>query len=164
MKVINLYAGPGSGKSTLMAGVFYIMKMSGMSVEMAPEYAKELVWEERKEELALQVKVFAEQLWRIKRLEGKVDYVVTDSPILLSMIYGNSESLHKLCLEHYVKMNNINFFVKREKPYDPNGRNETLDAAQNIDKRIKDMLKHRSIRYLECSIHDPKSIVNFATD
>lgn len=41
---INLFAGPGTGKSTTAAGVFFEMKRSGMSVEYVTEYAKSLVF------------------------------------------------------------------------------------------------------------------------
>lgn len=41
MKVINLFAGPGSGKSTTCAGVFSKLKLAGVNCEMALEYAKD---------------------------------------------------------------------------------------------------------------------------
>ena len=45
-KVINLVGGPGSGKSTAMAGVFYNLKRLGVNCEMVTEYVKDKVWEE----------------------------------------------------------------------------------------------------------------------
>ena len=45
--VVNLFGGPGAGKSTLMAYLFYKLKILGVEVEMSPEFAKDLVWEER---------------------------------------------------------------------------------------------------------------------
>ena len=47
MIVVNLFAGPGSGKSTTCAGVFAKLKLAGVNCEMALEYAKDKVWEER---------------------------------------------------------------------------------------------------------------------
>ncbi len=44
--VINMFAGPGAGKSTLAAGTFFRLKCLGVNAEIAPEYAKDLVWEE----------------------------------------------------------------------------------------------------------------------
>ena len=44
--VINLCGGPGTGKSTLSANLFAKLKMAGVDVELAPEYVKDLVWEE----------------------------------------------------------------------------------------------------------------------
>lgn len=47
MKVINLFGGPGIGKSTLAAGLFEHMKIAGFNVELVNEYAKDMVWEQR---------------------------------------------------------------------------------------------------------------------
>lgn len=41
--VINLIGGPGSGKSTTAAGLFFRMKSMGVRCELVTEYAKELV-------------------------------------------------------------------------------------------------------------------------
>ena len=43
MIVVNLFAGPGSGKSTTCAGLFSKLKLAGIYCEMVLEYAKELV-------------------------------------------------------------------------------------------------------------------------
>ena len=44
--IINLIGGPGSGKSTTAAGLFYKLKQMGIDCEMALEFAKDNVWEE----------------------------------------------------------------------------------------------------------------------
>ena len=41
--VVNLIGGPGSGKSTTAAGLFYNLKKLGINCEMALEYAKDKV-------------------------------------------------------------------------------------------------------------------------
>jgi ATP:corrinoid adenosyltransferase len=51
MKVINLWAGPGAGKSTTASGLFYLMKTADMQVELVTEYAKDMTWEGRHEVL-----------------------------------------------------------------------------------------------------------------
>ena len=43
--VINLFSGPGVGKSTTAAMVFAKLKMNGVDCEMALEFAKEKVWD-----------------------------------------------------------------------------------------------------------------------
>jgi adenylate kinase family enzyme len=39
-KVINLFGGPGCGKSTLAARIFSILKLKDISCELINEYAK----------------------------------------------------------------------------------------------------------------------------
>ena len=40
--VVNLFGGPGTGKSTTMAHVFAELKWRGYDCEMSNEYAKEV--------------------------------------------------------------------------------------------------------------------------
>jgi len=90
--LINLFAGPGTGKSTTMAGVFSELKLRGVNCEMAPEFAKEKVWEKSVNILENQIYVFGKQYNTIHRLLGQVDIIITDSPLLLSSIYGTNET------------------------------------------------------------------------
>ena len=88
LKVINLFAGPGAGKSTTAAGLFHKMKLAGYKVELATEFAKELVWDDSLSVLNDQLYLVAEQHKRINRLKNhEIDYVVTDSPILMNLAY-----------------------------------------------------------------------------
>lgn len=80
-KVINLFAGPGAGKSTTAAALFVLMKTEGYKVELVTEYAKELVYAEDWETLNWQPAVTKEQDARQRRLVGKVDWIITDSPL-----------------------------------------------------------------------------------
>jgi hypothetical protein len=156
--VCNLFAGPGSGKSTLMAGIFSELKWRHISCEQAPEFAKEKVWESTDPEtleqsvpptLRCQPYVFGKQLFTIQRLIGKVDVVVTDSPLLLSIIYGKAEpeEFHQMVLHYHNRMRNINFFIDRIKPYDPNGRLQTEDGAREKDNEIIGLLDSKGIAY-----------------
>lgn len=43
--VVNLFGGPGCGKSTTMARLFADLKTRGLNVEMVSEFAKDLVYE-----------------------------------------------------------------------------------------------------------------------
>ena len=78
--VVNLFGGPGCGKSTLMAGIFHQLKIQGYDCEMVTEFAKDIVWEERTELLKEQIYVFTNQNYRLFRVNGKVDIIITDSP------------------------------------------------------------------------------------
>ena len=94
-KVINLFAPSGSGKSTGAAYIFSMLKMNGISCELIQEFAKDKVWENNTEifKPENQVYIFGKQFYRMSRLKDKVDYIITDSPLLLSNVYNKSEFL-----------------------------------------------------------------------
>ncbi|MBI2900133.1 MAG: AAA family ATPase [Planctomycetes bacterium] len=143
MKVINLFAGPGAGKSTTAAGLFHLMKLEGMNVELVTEYAKEMTWEKRNNILTDELYIFAKQHRRVRRLMGEVEYVVTDSPILLCIYYRKddySETFDKLVLELWNRYENLNFFVERAKPYVAVGRSQSEDEARAVDGGVKALL------------------------
>lgn len=45
--IINLYGGPGAGKSTSAAFLYYLLKANGFNVELVREYVKDWAWEKR---------------------------------------------------------------------------------------------------------------------
>lgn len=147
--VVNLYAGPGSGKSTTAAGIFFELKSRGINCELATEFVKDLVWEERHKAIDNQVYVFAKQHHRITRLLGEVDVIVTDSPLLLTLIYGKSgdDALKNLARCENEKFWSFNCFIKRNKDYNPKGRVQTYAEARNLDISIADMLDEEEIPY-----------------
>lgn len=152
LNVINLFAGPGAGKSTTRAGLFHIMKSKEFSVEEVQEYAKDVTWDETQILLADQLFVLANQNRRLTRLRGKVEVAVSDSPLLLTINYVSPEYLPKnfnnLTLELWNTYNNFNFFIERTKKYNPVGRNQTEEEARDIDLDIKEMLHRLEIPYV----------------
>ena len=80
MLVVNLFAPPGSGKSTMAAHIFAKLKQANINCELVTEFAKDLTWENRQNTLENQLYVFAEQHHRVNRLKKQVDVVITDSP------------------------------------------------------------------------------------
>jgi DNA replication protein DnaC len=149
--VINFFGGPGVGKSTLCAAVFVKLKVSGIDCEMATEYAKDITWEESYKKLENQIYVFGKQHSRVNRLLGKVDVVITDSPLLNSIVYDNSnnDALKNLVLYEFKKLNTLNFYVSRRLKYEENGRNQNIDEAINIDNIYKKILENNQIQYFE---------------
>ncbi len=154
MKIINLFGGPGTGKSTIAAGVFQNMKMMRHEVELVTEYAKDLVWEERSNLFNSQDYISAKQCRRLSRLEEKVDWVVTDSPLLLGLFYISDDFPGKdhFCnylIERFNSYDNINIFLKRTVPYNPNGRIHNFNEAKNIDSFINDFLLSNNVDFLK---------------
>lgn len=156
MKVINLFGGPGTGKSTSAAGLFYEMKSKGYKVELVTEFAKDLVYQESFFRLKDQLMIFARQNHKLWILRDKVDFAIVDSPLLLSQHYFQdnndySEKLFKdLVLDTYNRYDNVNIFLKRnieEHPYQEYGRSQTLDEAIEIDNSIKSILDSVNANY-----------------
>jgi hypothetical protein len=146
LKVINLFGGPGCGKSTTAADVFARMKMEGFEVELILEYAKSRVYEEHSSVFADQAYLFAKQLRQFHRLEGKVEWAVCDSPLLLSVMYAQEydyryQTFIPFVYEASSCFNNFNFFLKRPTSYNPNGRLHTEDQARELDKQCEEVLR-----------------------
>jgi len=153
--VVNLFAGPGSGKSTFTGGIFWELKWAGIDCEMALEYAKDLVWEGSHEKLARsQGYVYSKQHQRLNRVMGKVEVIITDSPILLSTVYdelynpsGFDPLFRDYVIQNHNRMRTINFFIERHKEYNPNGRLQTREGAVDIDNRVKGFLTNYNIPF-----------------
>jgi len=140
--IVNLYGGPGTGKSTTAAATFAELKFQGVNCELVTEYAKDLVWGRTTVTLDNQLYLLGKQYHRLWRMLDQVDVVVTDSPLLLFTYYGRkqSETFRQLVLETYQSMDNYNIFLKRVKEYNPAGRVQTEDEAREIDFVLADML------------------------
>lgn len=163
-KVINFFGGPGSGKSTSAAGLFSILKSKKVNVELVQEFAKEAAWDESFLLLENQIHVFGEQFRRQFRLIDKVDYIITDSPLLLSSVYFEKyfdKSKQKLFSTEFKKttidyfdlvskeFNNINFFIRRNKEFSSYGRVEKEDEAKELDEIIYQKLISSSSEFYE---------------
>ena len=153
LKVINLFAGPGASKSTTRAGLFCLMKQNMVSVEEVTEYAKDVVWDGQNDILADQLYVAAHQNHRLHRLQSKVKWSVSDSPLLLSIRYASVDFLpihfRNLIWELWEQYDNYNFFINRAKPYVQAGRVHTEEQARKIDQDILDMLRHNHVPFME---------------
>lgn len=149
MLVINLFGAPGAGKSTGAARIFAELKMAGVNAELVTEYAKDRVWEEDDISLGDQIYVFGKQEHRINRLRGKVDVVITDSPILLSGFYNNdediSDELEALIDRVFKSYQNINIFIDRAKPYNPTGRLQTEKESDAMVDKINTYLEKHGV-------------------
>ena len=153
LRVISLFGGPGTGKSTTRAKVFALMKDNRINVEEVTEYAKDLTWDENYATLADQLTVLATQNRRQNRLIGKVDWCVTDAPLLLGLNYVVPDYLpatfSDLIFELWSGYENYNFFIKRTKPYKKVGRTQSPEEAMAKDAEIKDMLLKHGIPFIE---------------
>lgn len=145
--VVNLFAGPGVGKSTTAARIFAELKMHGVNCEMALEFAKDKVWEESFKTMDDQIYIFGKQFHKIWRLKDKVDVIICDSPLPISIVYDkeNSEAFHTLIMEQFNKFDNYNILLKRSGEYQKEGRVQTEEEAKEVDEIVKKVLKDYNI-------------------
>lgn len=165
--VVNLFGGPGSGKSTGAAYIFAMLKMQGINCELVTEFAKDKTWEHNMKALSNQAYVFGKQCYRISRCENQVDAIITDSPLALSVIYNNDPKLgdtfNSMVLEVFNSYNNLNYMLQRTKPYNPIGRNQTETESDEIGKDIEKMLTENNILY-KCATGDVDGYKNIISD
>ncbi len=161
-KIINFFGGPGIGKSTQASGLFTEMKKHHMNVEYTYEFPKEVAWEGNISQLKDQFFITANQHRNISRLYGKVEYIIVDSPIILGCFYEQRygegypasfygvTGLSKFLWKLFDQYNNINILLTRNnETYDPTGRLQNLQEAQEIDTDIKETLEINSIPFTE---------------
>lgn len=163
--VINLLGGPSCGKSTLAAELYAKMKHLGLKVEMVREVAKEWAWEGRAIGAFDQMAILGEQIKRESSLYGKVDYIITDSPVLLGAFYfqhnHKQEFMSNMVFDYYNyslnrDVNFKNFKLIRTKDYEKAGRFESKEQALNIDNALTDFLVYWDYSY--------KNLINIQTD
>ncbi len=166
-KVINLFAGPGTGKSTTAAGLFNLMKLGGYRCELVTEYAKTLTYEDRMTTLQNQLYIFAKQFHKMQILVEQVNWIITDSPLLLSLVYGRKEMEQLSTFAPYVcevntLFDNYNFYLYRVKEYQPYGRIQTEEKAREIDLEIRSMLgrQNQKLLFIDADPDAPTRIIN----
>ena len=151
--VVNLFGAPGAGKSTGAAAIFSKLKMIGINAELIGEFAKDKVWEENSEVFKNQAYIFGKQFFRQSRCDGKVDVMITDSPLPLSILYNTdpylTENFNLTVMDVFNSYNNLNFYINRVKKYNPKGRNQTEEESNSLVEPLKKLLKERNIPFEE---------------
>ena len=158
-KLINLFGGPGIGKSSIAAGIFYKLKKKHVSCNNPYEFPKTLAWDNNIPAIKDQLYVFANQHRGIAQSYGKVDYIIIDSPILFSKIYHSyytegypaefyGDSFHKMILELHNKYDNINILLDRaDGVHNDEERFQNYEESLMIDKLCKKVLEENNIPY-----------------
>jgi hypothetical protein len=166
-KLINLMGGPGAGKSSIAAGLLYELKRRHINCDAPYEFPKLLAWDDNKSAIKDQLYVIANQHRGIVKSFGKVDYIVLDSPILLSLIYKSyydgleypsnlyTESFDKMVLDIHSQYDNLNILLKRGVGvYNEKERYQKLESSIKLDYMIKQTLDVNGIEYIEVDVDD----------
>lgn len=159
-KIINLYGGSGVGKSTIAALLFAQMKMLRKDVELVREYVKLWAWTGKQIRPADQIYLLGKQSAYESALYGNVEYVVTDSPVMLAGAYAvwhsgsNGEYVSDAAKSFYEvskKAHNVtyhNYFLSRNNSFEAKGRYETEAEAKNFDEFLMGHLANTVGPYL----------------
>jgi nicotinamide riboside kinase len=163
--IVNLFGAPGSGKSTVVHALVAATKIhasqeGGLSCEYVSEYAKDLVWEKRFEDLSNQKLVTEGQINKFNTLiESNVDIIITDGPVINGMYFNNKytkdeelrmESENKMVGFHNSIKNNLNIFIEIDTSirYEEQGRMETREESLKIQEEQKLLLKEKNIPFI----------------
>jgi hypothetical protein len=149
--VISLLGGPGVLKSTTAAELYAKMKRKRLKVELVREVAKDYAWAGHKIGPFEQISILGEQIKRESSLYGKVDYIVTDSPVMLGAFYFEHNHkeifMSKMVSSYYKfsKQNGVkfkNYLLPRTVKYQQDGRFENESQAKQVDMAIEDYLNY----------------------
>ena len=148
-KVINLFGAPGSGKSTLAFGLAYRLKLRGIECDIAHEYVKGQLYAGNPYPFHDQLYTYAKQNKMLRQMNGKVDYIITDSPSVQCVAYIETEPeiYTQMALDYFNQYDNLNFFLERTHEYQPSGRNQTEEQAAVVGELIRGMLDRLEIPY-----------------
>ena len=150
--VISVYGGPGAGKSTSAAYIYYLLKASGENTELVREYVKDWAWEGRKINTYDQIYFLGKQIRHESMLFGKAKWIVTDSPIFMSVYYaslyctpGLAEGVKSAVVAFYNQtledgIQHYHVLLHRTKPYAKEGRYQSEAEALQIDLGVEKML------------------------
>lgn len=177
---INIYGGPGTGKTTTASDLFAEFKRmcvdSSIDVqfELTQEFVKEWAWEGKKIQGFDQVFIFANQQRREEiPLRAGVQHIFTDSPLFLGAAYARKYHsktfgpLIALAELHEEEYPGLHIFLDRgDRPYVSKGRYEDIDGAKRMDDYILSLLDLYvgKENYIRLPYNDWDGIVNVVAE
>lgn len=151
-KCIYFVGGPGTGKSLAAYGVMFFLKLLGMSCEFTGEFAKDKIYEgSLRSVLKSQAKIIGEQDYRVARLNGKVDYIISDAPLAISAMHASKEKpLEEAAYYLFEKTDNYIVFIERDEnvKFETEGRLEDANDSDKKSKILKDNLIARGYDFV----------------
>lgn len=159
--IIDIYGGPGSGKSSTAKMLSGLISSLGYTSETPEEYPKYLIHKGDLKSLDNQIGIFREHKSRIDDLLGKYDFIISDSPTLMQNIYIKEKygkeykHLRKLVKNEHQKHNDkrISFFLNRKHNFKEIGRVQNEEQSLEKSKQIKKYLDKNNVEYVEYDTH-----------
>jgi len=158
MRVVNIFGGPGTGKSVTAASLFSTLKRMHKNCELVTEFAKELTYDESYRVMENQIWIFANQHHRMNRLKSKVDLIVTDAPLFNSVVYSkkgeNHKEFHNFVMSEFNKYDNLNVYLERETEYRQEGRYQDENGAKEIDNEVLRCFNYFNVPYVKVGLEN----------
>lgn len=155
-QVINVIGGPGCDKSLITSAIILFLKLHNKTVEVIPDFAKSLVWQQNFEVLKNQYFIAQRQFEMLSLLDGQVQYLISECS-LPQVMYYNENYLDNICdigktraqiLDWYGQFNNINILVERgDRNYVRTGRFQDEEGARQIDRGLREMLEREELSF-----------------
>lgn len=167
MQTINLYGPPSVGKSMQSAFIFGKLKYLGYNAEMCSEYAKDLTWKKisiKEGGPTLQLEIFINQLKKEDLLKDKVDFMVTDSPLLLNAYYSQSELTKKIAMDRNSNKQFHFWLTRSNAKFEKEGRVHNEEESRQIESQMKEYLQTCNVDLIvvDCPIEDRADwIINY---
>ncbi len=155
--VIGYYGGPGAGKSVQALRLAAALKSKHLKADYVSEVVKQWARDGRLPVDYDQFLFFGKQLHRETSMYGKVDFVVTDAPVLLTAYYAQvfGSPRQAACFrDMYLTLMDMHkakghehhhYFLTRTHPYDPEGRFQTEEQAKGIDVELRRYLREMGL-------------------
>jgi GTPase SAR1 family protein len=166
--IINLFGGPGIGKSSIASGLTHEFKKRHISCDCPYEFPKSLAWDNNNEAIKDQFYVIANQHRGIAKSYGKVKYIIVDSPLLLSLVYKDfyvdkntypsclyGKEFDDLLLSMFNFYDNLNVVLKRgDGDFNEKERYQNLEESKLLDTLIKNVLDVNDIPYITVDVSE----------
>ena len=166
--LINLIGQPSCGKSTAAAKLFARMKDMGLNCEYTQEYVKGWVWDGRKISPYDQFTIFGREAYNQSHLFNKVDFIISDSPVMLTafyhLYYNKDNALREICKDFYEMAERIdhvhtfNFYLPRMKQYKQEGRYQTEEEANEVARMLKAWLEVEAYPFIPLDCPDEQRV------
>lgn len=119
------------------------MKVLGIKCELVTEYAKDLSYEKPDGKVwPSQWEILKEQTKRLERLDGKVDFAITDSPLPHVVLYASrwDDLLRFHAWDSFHSYDNVNYRIRRVKPFQSYGRVHNVQQAAKVSASLDAIL------------------------
>lgn len=151
MKVVNLFAAPGTGKSTTGQILAGLLSIARYRVEFVPEFAKFATFADNQSALSDPVYMMAKQANRLHVLRNQpLDFVIMDGPLPVGLLYTPEHYYRHhepLVMEIFNSYENVNFLLEAnpEIPYQTHGRSQSKAQADELASKLRHIIDRHAM-------------------